>query len=195
MKRHLIFALAASALGLSACATGPRYTPFQPIVPSVGGFSDQRIEATRFRVMFEGNTLTTRQRVEDSLLLRAADLTLENGFDWFEIVSRATDSQTQQVRIPDLTPSFGGSFASYRVWSPRFGWIFVHDPFAFSHFHHGFGGRDEVREETRFEASAEIILGKGPKPEGRTSVFDARDVKANVTPRVISPPPMKRASS
>lgn len=195
MKRHLILALTVATIGLSACATGPRYTPFQPATPTAGGFSEQRIEATRFRVTFEGNTRTTRQRVEDSLLLRAADLTIENGFDWFEIATRATDAQTEQVRVPSMSPAFSSGFASYRAWSPRFGWVYYRDPFAFSAFDHGFGGRDEFRDVTRFEASAEIILGKGPKPEGRGNAFDARDVRTNVAPRVITPPAVKNGGA
>jgi hypothetical protein len=189
MKRHFFVALALGVLCLSACATGPRYTPFQPATAKMGGFSEQRIEAGRYRVIFEGNSRTTRQRVEDSLLLRAADLTLENGFDWFEVVERATDAKTTQVRVPGpaFSDGFYSGFASYRVYSPRFGWAYHRDPFGIGPFHDGFGYRDELRNITRFEANAEIILGKGPKPEGRAGAFDAKDVKANVGPRVLVP--------
>jgi hypothetical protein len=194
MKRHAILIAALGTLALSACATGPRYTPYQAAVPGKFGFSEQRIEAARFRIIFEGNSRTTRQRVEDSLLLRAANVTIENGYDWFQIVNRATDPKTYQVRVPGAYSSFGGGFgyhsgfATYRTYSRRHGWVYYRDPFAFSAFHDPFYGRDEVREITRFQANAEIILGKGPKPTDRADTFDARDVSSNLTPRLVAPP-------
>jgi hypothetical protein len=195
MKRSITVFAALASLALSACATGPRYTPYQAAQPGKFGFSEQRIEATRYRIIFEGNSRTTRQRVEDSLLLRAANVTLENGYDWFQIVNRATDPKTYQMRIPSTYSAFDsrfgyyGGFATYRYWSPRHGWVFYRDPFAFSAFHDPFWRNDEVREVTRFQANAEIILGKGPKPTDRSDTFDARDVSANLTPRVIASAP------
>jgi hypothetical protein len=196
MKRHLIPLALVVMVGLSACATAaPSFTPFQAAVPGKFGFTEQRIEAARYRVIFEGNSRTTRQRVEDSLLLRAANVTLENGYDWFEVVSRATDPKTYEMRMPSMSSSWGGGFgyhggfSTYRSWSPRYGWIYHRDPFAFSGFHDNFGGRDDVREITRYQANAEIILGKGPKPADRADAFDARDVSANLTPRLSQPVP------
>lgn len=193
MKHQLLALTFMSLAGLGACTTtGAGYTPYQAAVPGKFGFSEQRIEATRYRIIFEGNSRTTRQRVEDSLLLRAANVTIENGYDWFQIVNRATDPKTYEVRTPALSSSWGGGFgyhggfATYRSWSPRYGWVYYRDPFAFG-FYDGFGDRDEVREITRFQANAEIILGKGPKPADRADAFDARDVSANLTARVITP--------
>jgi hypothetical protein len=193
MKRLFMSLAALAVLAVSACATGPAYTPYQAAQPGKFGFSDQRIEANRYRIIFEGNSRTTRQRVEDSLLLRAANVTIENGYDWFQIVNRATDPKTYQLRIPSAYSAFDsgfgyyGGFASYRYWSPRHGWIYYRDPFAFNAFYDPFGSRDEVRDITRFQANAEIILGKGPKPTDRADAFDARDVSTNLTPRLADP--------
>jgi hypothetical protein len=183
-----------SLLSVTACATtAPSYTPYQAAVPGKFGFSEQRIEATRYRVIFEGNSRTTRQRVEDSLLLRAANVTLENGYDWFQVVNRATDPKTYQMRSPSYGASWGGGFgynsgfASYRSWSPRHGWVYYRDPFAFGGYYNGFDDRNDIREITRFQANAEIILGKGPKPVDRADAFDARDVNENLTPRIVAP--------
>jgi hypothetical protein len=194
MKSHICMLALVSMLGVTACATTPpSFTPYQAAVPGKFGFSEQRIEATRYRIIFEGNSRTTRQRVEDSLLLRAANVTLENGYDWFQIVNRATDPKTYQMRSPSYGSNWGGGFgynggfASYRSWSPRHGWVYYRDPFAFGGYYNGFGDRDDVREITRFQANAEIILGRGPKPVDRADAFDARDVSANLTPRVMPP--------
>ena len=73
----------AAALALSACATS---TPYQPDVRgqrATGGYSEQRLGENRYDVTFRGNTLTKRDRVEGYLLYRAAELTVQNGFDSF----------------------------------------------------------------------------------------------------------------
>jgi hypothetical protein len=192
-KPFCLIAVTSLAL-LGACAsTGSTYTPFQPATPGKFGFTDQRIETNRFRVTFEGNSATTRQRVEDSLLLRAANLTLENSYDWFQIVNRATDPKTYQVSYPSLSSSWGGGygyyggFATVRTWSRRQGWVYYRQPVFASPFYSGFGDEVETRDVTRFQASAEIILGKGAKPANQADAFDARDVTANLTSRVMAP--------
>jgi hypothetical protein len=183
--------LALSALlCASACSTtavGP--TPYQASSQGVYGFSEQRIETNRYRVLFEGNSRTTRQRVEDSLLLRASDVTLDNGYDWFQIVNRATDPKTVRVTSPGWNAGFGygPGFASYSSWSPRQGWVRFYDPFWSMSYRDPFFANSETREITRFQASAEIILGKGAKPSNETDAFDARDVKANLGPRLVLP--------
>ena len=45
----------------------------------------------------------------------------------------------------------------------------------------------DVRTIERFEASAEILLGKGAKPSGDPRAFDARDVMANLGPTIQRP--------
>ena len=78
-----------AALALSACATA---TPYGPAGQgSRYGYSDMRVDEDRFRVAFAGNSVTSREQVEMSLLLRAAEVTLESGHDWFATVNRATD--------------------------------------------------------------------------------------------------------
>jgi hypothetical protein len=194
MKTHSSMLALLSLLSLTACATiAPSFTPYQAALPGKFGFSEQRIEAARYRITFEGNSRTTRQRVEDSLLLRAANVTLENGYDWFQVVNRATDPKTYQLRSPSYGYGWGGGygyyggFATFRSWSPRYGWGYYRDPFAFGGFYNSFDDRNETYEVTRFQANAEIILGKGPKPTDRADAFDARDVSTNLTPRVIPP--------
>ena len=43
------------------------------------GFSEQRIEDDRYRITFRGNSSTSRETVENSLLYRAAELTVQTG--------------------------------------------------------------------------------------------------------------------
>ena len=90
---------ATAALALSACATA---TPYGPAGPQTRyGYAEQRVDADRYRVSFAGNSVTSREQVEMGLLLRAAELTLESGHDWFSTVNRATDRDVRYATSPD----------------------------------------------------------------------------------------------
>ena len=45
----------------------------------------------------------------------------------------------------------------------------------------------DVRTIDRFEASAEIVMGRGPKPADNVRAFDARAVIDNLRPRIVYP--------
>lgn len=186
IRATAIAGLLVAATALSACATA---TPYQPNVPgqqASGGFSEQRIEANRFRVNFAGNSLTSRETVERYLLYRSAEVTVDQGFDWFSLVERETDRRTRTYVNPDPYGPFGsygwwrpswryyGSSWGWRRWDPWYG-----DPF--------WADRMDTRTIEKFEASAEIVLGKGPKPAGDPRAFDARDVMTNLGPSIQRP--------
>jgi hypothetical protein len=175
--KPVLLALTA-ALALSACATA---TPYGPAGQgSRYGYSDMRIDENRFRVSFAGNSVTTRDQVEMSLLLRAAEVTLESGHDWFATVNRVTDRDVRYSASPDpfyrdrYWPYWGPSWAYYR----RGYWSAWRDPF---------GPDLDIREIDRYEASAEIVVGSGAKPAGDPNAFDAREVIQNLGPRVPRP--------
>lgn len=178
MKTRLIkpvLLAATAALALSACATATPYGPASP--DSRYGYSQQRIEGDRFRVNFAGNSVTSRDQVEMSLLLRAAEVTVENGGDWFTTVNRATDRDTRLTGGTDpfyydrYSPFWEPSWRYSRrgLWSP---W---RDPF---------GPDFDVRQIDRYEATSEIVIGRGRKPANDPNAFDAREVIDNLGPRV-----------
>jgi hypothetical protein len=73
-------------LVLTACA---RPTPYQAATTSGGhGYSERQLDADQYRIGFDGNGITTRQTVDLYLLYRAAELTQENGFDYFIVGNR-----------------------------------------------------------------------------------------------------------
>ena len=172
---------ATAALTLAACATA---TPYQPagFGGQRGGYAEQRLENDRFRVTFAGNSVTSREQVEMSLLLRSAEIAAESGYDWFATVNRATDRDVSYVSSPD--PFYAGRYGGY--WGPswryyrRGYWSSWNDPFWASRSF-------DVREIDRFEASAEIVLGRGAKPAGDPNAFDAREVIQNLGPRLPRP--------
>ena len=108
------FAVAALLALLAACTTPTPYQPLTTGTTSPGGYTDQRLDDTHFRVTFSGNTATSREQVEDYLLYRAAELTTGKGFDWFEMVDRHTENTGESY----ITPEFYGYGAGWGYWRP-----------------------------------------------------------------------------
>ena len=173
MKRILVSLALVAALG--ACASP---TPYQAADQSGRGFSENRIETNRYRVSFEGNSLTDRETVETYLLYRAAELTVEQGYDYFTVVSRATDEDTRYTGTDFGSSYYSGFPVHYAYYHPRWGWRGWHDPFWNDY---------SVRETTQYEASAEIVLGRGAKPVDDPHAFDAHDVIANLADDLVRP--------
>lgn len=183
--------IASSALG--ACVTATPYRPATGTGFNRTGYSDQQIERDRFQVTFAGNTYTSRETVERYLLFRAAELTLSTGNDHFILVERDTDRQSRTYTTPGIGGfgGFGGGFGgpwggwgpSWRYFGNGFGWRswspFWGDPF--------WANTVDVRTVDRFEASAEIIVGRGPKPANNLRAFDARDVIDRLGPTIRLP--------
>jgi len=193
-KLALVGALALTA-GLAACATPTPYQPKAASGSTMGGFSEQRLEADRYRVAFNGNSLTSRETVERYLLYRAAELTTQQGYDWFETADRRTDRTARTVvdADPFARPGFGYGYP-YGYWRPSwryagagYGWR-SWDPFWGDPF---FTDRAQVRTIERFEAGAEIVLHKGRKPEGDPRAYDAREIMTNLASSIILPAPKK----
>ena len=190
--RHTLIAVAlALAAALAGCATP---TPYQPNISgqaAKGGFTDLRLTDNRFRVAFSGNTLTGRDTVERYMLYRAAELTVAQGHDWFEMDERRTDRDQQTYIEPGLL-SYSG-FGPYGYWQPSwayygrgFGWR-TWDPF----YSRGpfLAGQYGARAVERFEARAEVILHKGPQPADSARAFDARQVLSNLEATIVRPQP------
>ena len=191
-KKAALAAALAFAVSLTACATA---TPYQPNVRGQqvsGGFSEARLEADRYRVTFAGNSLTSRETVERYLLYRAAEVTVQQGYDWFETADRRTERTARTVIDPDpfARPGFGYGYPygawrpAWRYYGPRYGGWRAWDPFWGDPF---FADRGQVRTIEKFEASAEIVLHKGRKAEGDARAFDAREIMTNLGPTIQRP--------
>jgi hypothetical protein len=183
-------ALASGALLLGACVEQTAYRPAVGQGYFRTGYSDQQIEPGRFLVTFGGNTYTSRDTVERYLLFRAAELTVQNGGDYFILVQRDTDRQTRTYSTPGLG-GFGGGYGgfggywgpSWRYYGRGFGWRgwdpYFGDPF--------WDRQVDIRQVDRYEASAEIVIGRGPKPRDNVRAFDARAVIDSIGPSIVLP--------
>lgn len=160
-------ALAVSALSLAACASLAPYGPQRG--PGGQGFAEQRIESDRFRVTYTG--VGAPGPVADLALLRAAQLTLEQGYDWFEVTQRYIDGHPDNVGgvRPSVSVGFGttsGRYGGYR----------------YSGSGTGVGVGLNFSGPSPTSTVLEVRLGRGPQTD-RGEVYDAREVRANLSGR------------
>lgn len=163
MKRLTLLTLAASALALSACASLAPYGP--QTGPNGQGYAEQRIETNRFRVTYRG--VGAPGPVADMALLRAADLTVQNGFEWFEVTQRWTDGRRDSAG--GLRPS-----VSIGAGSSRYG--------RYSTSGVGVGVGLNLSGPQPTSTALEVVMGNGPRPD-RPEAYDARDVQMTLRGR------------
>lgn len=184
---RLLAAAAALAglAGLAACAT---VTPYQPAAqPGAQGFAETRLEPNRYALTFSGNTITPREQVENAALYRAAELTLDAGFEHFIVAARATDADT---RIVNFGPRFVSGF-DYWGYDPRFGWRPYGGPWGAGWV--GAPWRDPFRADfdsrtlTSFKARLEFVMAKGAKPADNPQAFDAAAIKQSLEGKITRP--------
>lgn len=183
-RRLLILGALTIIASVGACTTTP--TPYQPYRAESaggvhGGYSDQRLAPNRYRISFHGNELTSRERVENYLLYRAAELAVANGYDWFTIADRHTEHDVETyVRQNHFGPYWQPHWRYYRrgygwdVWHPEYGGPFWADGI-------------DVTTIQSFEVEAEVVLEKGSPPAGDSRSFDARRIIAELGPTIVHP--------
>ena len=83
---------------LSGCGTVHSIvggTPYQPFSTVTGGYSETALAPDVVRIVFRGNSSTTKERAQDMALLRAADLSQKSGFKYFTVLRE--ESETRPV--------------------------------------------------------------------------------------------------
>jgi hypothetical protein len=150
---------------LAACAAP---TPYQPAADGFG-YSDQQLEENRYRVTFAGNSVTPRDVVQNYLLYRAAELTVQKGYDYFTVVRQDLERSTAYQ---------GSGFTNAPVFFDdhrAIGW--------------GIGTTSYTAYPIdSYAAFADIVLHKGEKAQGDTDAYDARDVLSQLGPTVVHAP-------
>ena len=163
MKRLTLPILAASALALSACASLAPYGPQRG--PGGQGFAEQRIETDRYRVTYNG--VGAPGPVADMALLRAADLTTRNGYDWFEVTQRWVDGRPDSAGGFRPSVSVGAGSGRYGGWSTSGVGV-------------GVGLNFSGPQPT--STTLEILMGRGQRPD-RPEAYDARGVQESLRAR------------
>ena len=146
---------------MAACATTPVYGPAKS--ERAEGYLSQQIETGRHRVSY---TDKDPIRARNMALLRAAEITLSEGKDWFEITNQATEESGSSGRGGGTSISVGGSAGSGGYSGVGVG-IGIGFPL-------GGGGNSGNTTET-----LEIVTGAGPKPD-KAEAYDARSVDLNL---------------
>ena len=158
-----------AALALAAGCASP--TAYQPARDGYG-YAEQQLEENRYRVSFNGNNVTQKETVEIYMLYRAAELTRELGYDYFEMADRETDKSTRYL----------ATYTTFGHYSHR------HHRFDSDHFGSGFV-TGTTRPISKYGAVANILLHKGEKPEDNPQAYDARDVLKRIGPKIRRPVP------
>jgi hypothetical protein len=160
----LAAAFLVSSLTLAACATDPGYGP--AATASASGYSEQMISKDRWRVNYRGTTRMTSADVQDHALMRAAEVTLQQGGQSFEIVDSDTDADakrrysTETRYEPDIGFArqcglLGCTTRAVPVMTRT--------------------ERETVEERTVYEHSMEIVISNGAKQTQSSRTYDARD--------------------
>ncbi len=173
---------------LAACT---RPTPYERATPrSPYGYSETVIDADTVRIEVSGNSQTPRQRVENQLLFRAAQLTLERGDDTFVFLDRDTERQVQQYWPRRATVGFPYYVGAYRPGLRRPYRPFRRraSPFAFYSPNFGyFPSSNNVYQVSRYTALAEVRFFKGAAPAALGPSYNAAEVAANLASQVGLP--------
>ena len=151
------------ALTLSACAT-----PYGKY-GLLGGFTDSRIYENTFSISVDTNALTSQQTTSMHALFRAAELTVENGFDYFVIASDAHNSTSMALAMP------GGSTSNTTI--------------------NTYGSTAYGRTTTTYAPTTVVPVVypnstliiksfKGTKPDGAPNAYDARSVMRYIGPQI-----------
>lgn len=166
--------IAAAAFALAACATTPSAPPYGAATsPTSAGYSETQIESNRYFVTYRAPNTAETARLEDYALLRAAELTLQNGRDWFWVDRRTIDQQQEgRSSGPSIGVGIGGgSYGRRSGASVGVGMTFP------------LGSRDAPARARG--ATYEIRFGEGPKPN-EANAYDARSTADAIRGRIAA---------
>ena len=155
-------AVCAAIFMLGACVTA---TPYQAASGGINsyGYQDTKLETGKHRVSFRGNTNTDRATVENFVLLRAAELTLQDGLGHCVIIDE-DEGGRRNFNSTGFNSGFGRGFGSRRG------------------FGGGFGGTttNRTRERRIFDVSVIVQGFPGEKSSENFEAFNASEIVANL---------------
>jgi hypothetical protein len=172
-----LFLLGAAALTLTGCASGPGWYGGGDYGRRAAGpgLYETPISTDRLRIVHQAPAGLHSAQVEDAALLRAAERTVQSGYDWFVVDQRFTEA-------PRVSGRSDGPFISIGGGSTRFGrgWNASGVGASIGFNLGGLGGQGALGPVSTLE----IRMGRGMKPEG---AYDARDIQRTIGARMAGP--------
>ena len=168
MLRH--FLVIAAAVAVTACATTP--PPYAAASAEGGaGYSDQQIESNRYFVTYRAASSADAGLLRDYALLRAADIAVQRGAEWFWVDHTTVDT-TSARSGPSIGIGIGGaSFGGHSATGASVGFNFP------------IGGSNGQQARS---ATLEVRLGEGPKPDA-SNAYNARETAQTIRARLAAP--------
>lgn len=163
---------------LGGCATA---TPYQAATQrGTYGYNETQLADNRYRIIFRGNAVTPSETTQDYALLRAADLTVQKGYDWFRPTDRNTAPHTRTL---------GSATGLYDVGGPAT--VVQHCGLLTCNTVVSAAPRLAIADtgtstQTDYASSLEIIMGKNPQPEG-SDAYDARQLAQTLRAQLEKP--------
>lgn len=165
-----VMTMAAVLMLLAACASQPAYRAADE---EGYGYSERQLTEDQFRIHFRGRGDDTG-RAMDYAMLRASELTLEKGFDWFDVASRDTLVDREQVPVA-TTSAVGVSYATVQ----DCGLLTCTKYYRPVPQYHTSVNMGDQRSEV--EVIMEVRMGKGVRPSDQNS-YDARELYSRSKP-------------
>ena len=96
-NRFLALSLCIGVAVLAGCVTPTLYQPMESygfiIERGMEGYEDIQVDKNTYRVNFQGNSATNKERVERYAIYRCAELTMEKGYDYFVVISESSATE------------------------------------------------------------------------------------------------------
>jgi hypothetical protein len=146
---------------------------------SHGGYVDTRINANTVIVSFSGNTLTPQRTVEAYLLYRCAQVTVENGYDYFVVTSTTGLAMNLEIATRNATAAVTSPGKLYRTnFTTTHYKSYRATPTAMPPY----GETVDTQDLDPHGAVAVIKMFSGRIPENLPHAFSATDVIAHLGP-------------
>ncbi|MFQ3234851.1 MAG: hypothetical protein ACI9C4_000402 [Paraglaciecola sp.] len=153
---------------LAGCASQPEYRPAKN---GGQGYSEQKVTDDRYRIQYKSRKSDVAETTNYALL-RAAELTSQQGYDWFVITNRETFVESEKV---DSSSSIG---ATHRRELVRDCGLLTCQTRSHPSSQMNIGITLANETKNQVHAILEIRLGKGTRPE--TESYNAQQVLRNL---------------
>ena len=126
-----------------------------------GGYSSTQIDQNTFRVSYEGDIGTDAGKVNDFLMYRAAELTMQSGYDYFVFTNKDVTKQTQTQCQQQNNFDNKKNKNNYPTSSTK-----------------------NCSESVAYTVTANIKMYKGKKPESNINAYDAMNLMQYMGPNI-----------